>query len=429
MKLHRRGVRVPVLGIAGLLAIIGLLRLAPMAQGHGLDRPTPPPSPAAMAVLQDRAFAEAEAQPGFSPPRAVELRLARGQGLRAALQGAGAAADEADAAVAALSEEVDTVNPRPGQVLELALARPLTGAGPARLVGLSMDLGPDGTLVLSRTTDGDLRLHRMEQAPVYAEPVVVQGVVQGSLYLSLAESGVSLQDAAQALRLLSHKLDLSRDVDTGDGFRLVFDRDGRAGGLRYLEVSTRSGSTRLYGLPARGGKLVYVDDQGRPLQGGLLRTPVDAARITSGFGMRMHPILGYSRMHQGIDFGAPAGSAVYAAGDGVVEEARWNGGYGRWLKIRHAGGWETGYAHLSGFAAGAAPGAFVRQGQLVGYVGASGLATGPHLHYEVIKGGEKIDPRTADPQGASALGASQIAELGALKARLAALDPMSPARG
>ena len=440
----RRG----ALAAAGLFVLFAVLRSAPIAQGHGLDHgPDPGPhelTAAARIALQDAAFAEAEAQPGFQPPHALKVRQSQGQGVEAALEAAGAAPGEARAAVSAISEEVDTVNTPAGRQIELALAAPRSGAGPARLIGLSMESGADGTLVLSRSADGAWRLLQMQaepaehvSAPLAAPaetppedpPVVIQGVVQGSLYLSLAQSGASLQDAAQALRLLSHKLDLSRDVDTGDGFRLVFDRSVTGGGLRYLEVAARGGETRLYGLPAGGGKMIYVDDQGRPLQGGLLRTPVDAARITSGFGFRMHPILGYSRMHQGIDFGAPAGSAVFAAGDGVVEEARWNGGYGRWLKIRHAGGWETGYAHLSAFAPAAAPGAFVRQGQLVGYVGASGLATGPHLHYEVIRDGEKIDPRTANPQGASALAPSQTAEFLVLKARLAALSSRDAARG
>src|SRR5690606_21064272 len=111
----------------------------------------------------------------------------------------------------------------------------------------------------------------------------------------------------------------------------------------------------------------------------LLRTPLDGARITSGFGARRHPILGYTRRHTGIDFGAPTGTPVYAAGDGVVKEARWAGGYGRWLKIQHTGQFSTGYGHLSGWAVKA--GQRVRQGQVVAYVGTTGRSTGPHLHY------------------------------------------------
>ena len=134
-----------------------------------------------------------------------------------------------------------------------------------------------------------------------------------------------------------------------------------------------------------------------------MRTPVDSPRITSDFGMRLHPLLGYTRMHQGLDFGAPAGSAVVAAGDGVVEELRWAGGYGRWIKLRHAGAIETGYGHLSAWAPGLRAGSVIRQGQVIGYVGSSGLSTGPHLHYEVIEGGRPVDPKTVQPTGSSAL--------------------------
>jgi murein DD-endopeptidase MepM/ murein hydrolase activator NlpD len=157
------------------------------------------------------------------------------------------------------------------------------------------------------------------------------------------------------------------------------------------------------------------------VKGFLLRTPVDGARITSAFGMRRHPILGYSKMHQGIDFGAGSGTPVYAAGDGVVVEARRWGGYGNWLRIRHAGGWETGYAHLSRYASGLKAGQTVRQGQVVAYVGSTGASTGPHLHYETWFKGQRIDPKGAKvPQG-TVLAGAELAAFRVQKARVDAL--------
>ena len=142
-------------------------------------------------------------------------------------------------------------------------------------------------------------------------------------------------------------------------------------------------------------------------------------RITSGFGLRFHPVLGYTRMHQGIDFGASTGTPVFAAGDGVVEEIKWANGYGHWLKLRHAGGWATGYGHLSAYARGLRVGQHVAQGQLVAYVGATGIATGPHLHYEVMNRDQKLDPKGARvPQGAVLAGR----ELAAFKVEKARLD-------
>ena len=131
--------------------------------------------------------------------------------------------------------------------------------------------------------------------------------------------------------------------------------------------------------------------------------------------MRLHPLLGYTRLHPGIDFGAPSGTPVFAAGDGVVEEARWAGGYGHWLKLKHAQGWETGYGHLSAYASGIKPGTHVKQGQVVAYVGSTGLSTGPHLHYELIRGGAKMDPHSAKLPEGSILNARDIAAFKAEK--------------
>ena len=141
--------------------------------------------------------------------------------------------------------------------------------------------------------------------------------------------------------------------------------------------------------------------------------------MTSGFGMRMHPILGFTKMHTGIDFGAPTGTPVFAAGDGVVKEARWAGGYGRWLEIQHNPQWATGYGHLSGWAV--KPGQRVHQGQVVAYVGSTGRSTGPHLHYEVILNGQKINPVGAKvPQGTILAGR----ELVAFKAEKSHIDKL-----
>ena len=223
-------------------------------------------------------------------------------------------------------------------------------------------------------------------------------MVDGSLYLSMVGAGLTPDQAARVTTLFGRNLDLVRDVDTGDVFHLVFDRRAAADGhplgppeLLFGDIRTRSGRATLY----RVGDS-YVAGEIGPGRVLLLRTPIEGARITSSFGMRMHPILGFTRMHQGVDFGAPVGSPTYSlAGDEVVEQARWAGGYGRWLKIRHTSVLETAYAHLSAWAAGIRPGVRVRQGQVVGYVGATGLATGPHLHYEVIEAGRPIDPKAA----------------------------------
>lgn len=153
--------------------------------------------------------------------------------------------------------------------------------------------------------------------------------------------------------------------------------------------------------------------------------PLDFLRVTSRYGMRRHPILGFSRMHQGVDFAAREGAPILAPADGVVTVAAWSGGYGQLLRIRHAGGWATGYAHLSAYAAGIAPGVAVTRGQVVGFVGQTGLATGPHLHYEVSLQGVRLDPMRTPFGGASA----DDPHAGAYGAAFAAAPPPSPATG
>ena len=245
--------------------------------------------------------------------------------------------------------------------------------------------------------------------PSREETTLVEGTLGGSVYEMAERAGADPALISQMLRLFAQRVDFARDVRAGDTFRLAFERaaspDGRTvqtGALIYAEIAVRTGVVRLYAFPAAGG---FFDDQGRGAQGLLLRTPIDGARITSLFGERFHPILGYTRMHQGVDFAAAVGAPVVAAGDGEVVEEGAKGGYGERLMIRHAGGWQTAYAHLSAFAAGVIPGAYVRQGQVIGFVGRTGLATGPHLHYEVWRGGAPVNPLSADaPLGATLTG-------------------------
>lgn len=227
--------------------------------------------------------------------------------------------------------------------------------------------------------------------------------------------------AAEAARLLAHKLDLTRDLALGDRVRLLVRRNAAGTTvLDYAELDGAAGRVRLYRRGGGDGLAAadFADVEGAPLDRQLLRTPLDSRRITSGFGLRRHPLLGYTRLHRGVDFAAAVGTPVLAAGDGVVEQAGWAGGYGRSVRLRHAGGIETLYAHLSAWAPGLAPGRPVRQGQLIARTGASGLATGPHLHFEVIVAGEPVDPAGVRPTPAPL----SLGERLAFQARKAEID-------
>jgi murein DD-endopeptidase MepM/ murein hydrolase activator NlpD len=402
-------------GAAAVIALLAAWRLADRA-----PRPaTPPLSAAAAAALQHQAFTQAEAQPGFGPPQALQVNVARGESLQDAIQRIGITADDAREAVRLLSSAMDIAHIRAGLAVQAAIARPRAERGPVRLVGLSLRTGPASALTLSRTFDGAMRLRELDEK-LRDETAVADGAIEGSLYESAERLGASPGVTAEVVKLFAHKLDFQRDIQPGDAFRLVFERKvteaGRTvetGDLEYAELH----GVKFYRFE-HGHDVEYFDEFGKNIKGFLLRTPVDGAHITSLFGLRRHPILGYTRAHQGIDFGAGQGTPILAAGDGVVLEARRWAGYGNWLRIRHTGGWDTGYGHISRYARGIHPGMRVRQGQVVAYVGATGLATGPHLHYEIWRNGQRVNPLGAKvPQG-TVLAGAELARFRAEKSRI-----------
>jgi murein DD-endopeptidase MepM/ murein hydrolase activator NlpD len=413
--------------IAGLAALGVAWKLA--APDAPVQVVKAPLDASALAALQHAAFASAEAQPGFERPESIPVQVRPGETLENAVLRTGIAPNDARQVVAALQGAIDTVNIKAGMAFEAAIAERRNGrAGSARLIGLSMRTGPSSTLTVSRTFDGAMKLRELEEK-VTDETKVACGEMKGSFYESVASVGGTPAVISEAAKLFSHKIDFSRDIKEGDRFCLVFDRkvteSGRtvaAGDLKYAELH----GVKFFRFERANGDVEYLDAAGKNIKGFLLRTPVDGARITSLFGKRKHPVLGYTRAHKGVDFGAGTGTPILAAGDGVVLEARRWAGYGNWLRIRHSGAWDTGYGHISRYARGIRPGVHVKQGQVVAYVGATGLATGPHLHYEVWAKGQRVNPLSAKvPQGTVLAGA----ELARFKTQKAEIEHMLTAGG
>lgn len=260
----------------------------------------------------------------------------------------------------------------------------------------------------------------------HSAPRLVQGVMEDILYGGANAAPAHL--VALALHLFAHKLDLTRDLTMGDPVQLVIE-DGPTPVLDYAELNSSRlrRPLRVYRIgPPSLGDGAFVDETGADLRRLLLRTPLDHPRLTSGFGMRLHPLLGYSRMHRGVDFGVPVGTPVLAAGDGRVARAAFASGYGRLVAIAHGAALETRYAHLSAIAPSAVAGAQVRQGEVIGWSGQSGLATGPHLHFEVLSGGEAIDPATAAHMPAPPLTPNQALALAERRAMVKRLMEASP---
>ena len=285
-----------------------------------------------------------------------------------------------------------------------------------------MRTGPASQLTVSRSFDGALRLRSLEEKVTH-ETVVLKGDVERSLSASARELGATASIVRAASRLFATKFDLQRDIRASDEFTLVFDRDvteaGRTvdvGALLYAELK---GKTFYRFQPAGAKEPQFFDENGKNLRSAMMRTPLQSfRRVSSNFGVRTHPISGYRKMHQGIDFAAGSGTPVVAPADGVVVEARRWGGYGNWLRIRHANGLESGYGHLSRYASGVRAGQRVSQGQVVAYVGSTGASTGPHLHYEIWRRGQRINPAGIRTQEGTELAGADLVAFRAEKARI-----------
>lgn len=234
------------------------------------------------------------------------------------------------------------------------------------------------------------------------EHLVINGVIRISLYADALRAGASPRMLYEMIKAFSYDIDFQRDILPGTEFSLFYDtyKDletglERPGKLLYAKLVVQAVPYKIYYFEPKGGTPAYYTAKGEGVKKGLLRTPIDGARLSSGFGTRKHPIKGYTKMHKGVDFAAPKGTPIMAAGDGVVERSNRFGGYGNYICIRHTSTTKTAYAHLSCYAKGIRPGKKVRQGQVIGYVGTTGQSTGPHLHFELIHKGKHVNPQKA----------------------------------
>jgi murein DD-endopeptidase MepM/ murein hydrolase activator NlpD len=381
--------------------------------------------PAAMAAL-----AIPETPPPRNPPIVKNLVVARGDTLMGLLVKAGVARGEAQAAITAVSKVYRPRDIKPGLRLTVTRRADEPGAAP---VLRALDLAVDARrrVALRRDATGAFQAKSIER-PLTARAVRADGVIESSLYLAGRRAQVPPGVLAKLIRIFSFDVDFQRDVQPGDSFEVMFERlhdeTGAAvaeGAIMIAEMVLSGKRMRLYRHRSTDGETDYFDAKGHSVRKALVVTPVDGARISSGFGRRRHPILGYTKMHRGTDFAAARGTPVYAAGRGVIETAGRNGAYGRYIRIRHNGTYKTAYAHLQGYVRGIKRGKRVRQGQVIGYVGSSGRSTGPHLHYEILRNGKQINPKRLNLPSGRILKGAELARFqtarAALETRLAAL--------
>ncbi len=335
------------------------------------------------------------------------VMIGKGDTLFVALTKAGSAAGDAEKAITAFRKVHNPRSLQIGQTLTLAF-EPMVAedslidedkAKAFRLAEIALDVAPDRDILVARQSDDSFHasevardlVRRLEKA---------EGHIQTSLYDAATKAGLPINILMEMVQIFSFDVDFQREIQKDDRFEVLYENllndEGETvalGPVLFASLTLSGNEIGLYRHEPSNGPVDYFNVKGQSARKALMRTPINGARLSSGYGMRRHPVLGYNKMHRGLDFSAPSGTPIVAAGDGVIEVAGRNGSYGKYIRIRHNSTYKTAYAHMKGFARGMHAGKRVRQGQTIGYVGTTGRSTGPHLHYEVLRSGKQMNPR------------------------------------
>jgi murein DD-endopeptidase MepM/ murein hydrolase activator NlpD len=252
-------------------------------------------------------------------------------------------------------------------------------------------------ILLTRNLETDLFNKQIIITNLNKKIIFQEGKISQSLYKTAIDLNIQPNIIIEFARIYGFQVDFQRDIRKNDIFQIMYevfeDDNGKVfetGNIVFADLKLNGMNNSLYFFDKKNSKGHY-DENGKSVKKALMKTPINGARLSSAFGMRKHPIDGYNKMHKGTDFAAPMGTPIMASGDGVITRARWCGGGGNCIKIKHNSTYETIYAHMKNFARGIREGVRVKQGQIIGYVGSTGNSTGPHLHYEVVEGGKKIN--------------------------------------
>jgi murein DD-endopeptidase MepM/ murein hydrolase activator NlpD len=400
-------------------------------------RVAPPPAQLDHALADEEAGDNGNTTPGIE---SRTLTLDSGDTLAGVLEDAGLSSDDTNAAILALAKVYDLRGARAGQSFTVTFESapqgahreaPPANAVPAPLIDnlspasdeddsdpnapvipvQTLPLGRLLSVSFSPSIEHDITVTRQADNSFTANDVVKQLVehthragakVDSSLYLAATQAGIPTDVTVAVIKMFSYKVDFQRDIKPGDSFEVYYSyyytpdgQPARDGNIDYAVMRTGGKEYAVYRYqPDADQPAEYFDAHGASLKGMLMKTPVDGARISSGFGMRFHPVLGYTRMHKGIDFAVPVGTPVMASGSGVVKIAGRSSGYGNYLRVDMGNGYGFAYGHLSRFAPGIHPGSKVHQGEIVAFSGNTGLSTGPHLHYETLVNNTQVNPLT-----------------------------------
>ncbi len=384
--------------------------------------PAAQPAPQATPTTKPETHAQAPTLPPLPPiyPMKLALKVGKGDTLLDMLIANRVQPGEAHAVVDALKPTFNPGKLRVGQKISVTLDRHEKLGDRAAVKELAIKLPNLSTVELMRLQDGGFNVASSEQSST-AKTFRGYGKVRSSILQAGAEGGIPATAMQEIIRAFSYDVDFQREIHPGDTIEVLIDRapakakgkkssgySTKGGTVRYAALTLKDGKHEIFRFKDANGNLAWFDGNGNSIKKSLLRTPVDAVRITSGFGLRTHPIMGYSKMHRGVDFGASMGTPIMAAGDGVVTFRGWKGGYGNFVTIKHNAKYETAYGHISRFAK-IKVGDRVRQGQVIAYVGSTGMSTGPHLHYEVRENNTQVNPVAKQFNMATALSGKQLA--------------------
>ncbi len=354
--------------------------------------------------------------PAAGPPRPKEkaFEIGRGDTLAGLMQDAGISSSDAYNAVEALREYYNPRDMKPGQKVYLNFEPSESGGGAYSFSHMRVLLDPLKTVLLKKADDDTFRVS-LEEKKVERKLHAQRATVENSLYGSALKADIPSAVIAETIRIYSWDIDFQRDIREGVQMEVMYEsfetEDGtpvKTGEIIYARLNINGVDTPVYRFKTRDGDVDYFTPDGHSVRKALMSTPVDGARISSGFGMRRHPVLGYTKMHKGTDFAAPRGTPIYAAGDGTIERMGPYSSYGNYVRIRHNSGLKTAYGHMQKFAKGLSAGSRVKQGQVIGYIGQTGRATGPHLHYEVLLNNSQVNPRSVKMQQGDSLRGAQF---------------------
>ena len=260
----------------------------------------------------------------------------------------------------------------------------------------SVPITKSTTIAITKDEDNKITSNKII-TKLYKKKILSENIIKKNLYSSAMEVNINPDTIIEFARIFGFEIDFQRDIRKHDYFRIIyekyFDENGefiKSGSTLYAHMSVNGREITLYKF-GNDKSYGYFNVNGKSVEKALMKTPINGARLSSSFGLRKHPILGFSKLHTGTDFAAPMGTAIMASGSGTITRAKWCGGGGNCIKIKHNSTYETIYAHMKSFGKGMKVGKKVRQGQIIGYVGSTGMSTGPHLHYEVIINGKKIN--------------------------------------